>query len=165
MRLDELQELVDKAGEADEPATPSSTGGGRTPRSHSAWSLASGSRTGSIVQVQPGVKDIRAALAAALASDGQPVSGSQSPTGAGMAERQSLGGGMGSGLSTPLGSQSTHNPFGVVSAGGPTMHRPRSIRRLMSEKSFTMDTVYSGMVLDSDVPSEPLEVPPLPNIS
>ena len=29
---------------------------------------------------------------------------------------------------------------------------------MMSEKSFTMDTVYSGMVLDSDMPSEPLEV-------
>ena len=42
--------------------------------------------------------------------------------------------------------------------GGQAMHRPRSIRRLMSEKSFTMDTVYSGMVLDSDLPSEPLEV-------
>jgi hypothetical protein len=27
----------------------------------------------------------------------------------------------------------------------------------MSEKSFTMDTVYSGMVLDNDMPSEPLE--------
>jgi hypothetical protein len=27
----------------------------------------------------------------------------------------------------------------------------------MSEKSFNMDTVYSGMVMDSDLPSEPLE--------
>lgn len=32
----------------------------------------------------------------------------------------------------------------------------------MSEKSFTMDTVYSGMIMDGDLPSEPLEVHPLP---
>ena len=52
------------------------------------------------------------------------------------------------------------NPFAGATSSGPPMHRPRSIRRLMSEKSLPMDTVYSGMVMDSDVPSEPLEVLP-----
>ena len=52
------------------------------------------------------------------------------------------------------------NPFAAQTNSGPPMHRPRSIRRLMSEKSLRMDTVYSDMVMDSDVPSEPLEVLP-----
>jgi len=83
---------------------------------------------------------------------------------------QSLGGGSqgGSfqggfgGATTPGGT----NAFGSVTGGGQgQIHRPRSIRRLMSEKSFNMDTVYSGMLMESDLPSEPLEVgppPPLP---
>lgn len=112
-------------------------------------------RWSNVLQIQPGVKDIRTALANALA-EGQETSGTLSPSEGGMNERQGLG--SFSGLNTPVGGQSTASyPFGGP-CNGPTMHRPRSIRRLMSEKSIAMDTVYSGMVLESDVPSEPLEV-------
>ena len=50
LRLADLQALTEKAQEQECPKTPSSLGG-RTPRSNSALSLASGSRASSIVQV------------------------------------------------------------------------------------------------------------------
>ena len=119
-------------------------------------------------QIQPGVKDIRTALANAIADSQDGLSTTHSPSEAGnlsssegfssIRERQGLGGGaQGTGQTTP-GSLGSSNPFGQAQGGGLIQRNSRSIRRLMSEKSFTMDTVYSGMIMDGDLPSEPLEV-------
>lgn len=161
LKLSELNDYIEKAGEQECPKTPSSHGG-RTPRSLSGMSLNSGSRSSSIVQIQPGVKDIRTALANAIADGGDSYT-DRSPTDGGMNDRQSLGGGShGGSFSGSMGGTNTPggtNAFGSVTGGGSQgqIHRPRSIRRLMSEKSFNMDTVYSGMLMDNDLPSEPLE--------
>ena len=120
------------------------------------------------LQIQPGVKDIRTALANAIA-DNQDGFSTQSPSEANyssenllLKDRQGLGSNQGTektGATTP-GSMGSSNPFGQTQ-GQPLIQRnSRSIRRLMSEKSFTMDTVYSGMIMDGDLPSEPLEVGP-----
>ena len=123
------------------------------------------------LQIQPGVKDIRTALANAIA-DGQDSFSNNSPSETNLSESQGLGslndrlglGGTGgsmhgTGTTTPGGTSiSGSNPFQAAQGGGLIQRNSRSIRRLMSEKSFTMDTVYSGMVMDGDVPSEPLEV-------
>ena len=53
LQLHELNQLMDKAGEQECPQTPSSIGA-RTPRSNSGFSLTSGSRNSSIVQVRDG---------------------------------------------------------------------------------------------------------------
>lgn len=102
-----------------------------------------------MTQIVPGVKDIRSTLANAIADSqdgGSQAPGSQAPESTdpgGISERQSLGG------PTTPGSMAGPQPFGT--------YKPRSIRRLMSEKSMTMDTVYSGLLSD-DTPSDPLEV-------
>ena len=127
------------------------------------------------MQIQPGVKDIRTALANAIADSQDGLSTTHSPSEGGnfssseggntssLRERQGLGSAQGTGQTTP-GSLGSSNPFGQAQSGAPIQRNSRSIRRLMSEKSFTMDTVYSGMVMDGDLPSEPLEViPPSPS--
>ena len=107
------------------------------------------------------MKDIRTALANAIAEAQDGTYSTQSPSEANLSseqslrDRQALGG---TGATTP-GSLGSHNPFQQAQSGAPLIQRnSRSIRRLMSEKSFTMDTVYSGMIMDGDLPSEPLEV-------
>lgn len=116
------------------------------------------------------MKDIRTALANAIADGQESFGGSaRSPSETNLSESQGLGslndrlglgGSFQGGTTTPGGtSLSGSNPF--YGQGGPPIQRnSRSIRRLMSEKSFTMDTVYSGMVMEGDLPSEPLEVKP-----
>ena len=90
------------------------------------------------------MKDIRSSLASALSESHDGGSSQQlDDVPSSLAERQSIGA-----ASTPGGMGSTQS-FGT--------YKPRSIRRLMSEKSMTMDTVYSGALLD-ETPSEPLEV-------
>ena len=51
LQLHELNQLLEKAGEQECPQAPSSIGA-RTPRSNSGFSLTSGSRASSIVQVR-----------------------------------------------------------------------------------------------------------------
>ena len=122
------------------------------------------------LQIQPGVKDIRTALANAIA-DSQDGFSTHSPSEANyssenlsfLKDRQGLASNQGTGTgttgATTPGSLGSSNPFAQNQQGQNLIQRnSRSIRRLMSEKSFTMDTVYSGMIMDGDLPSEPLEV-------
>ena len=101
------------------------------------------------------MKDIRTALANAIAESQDPY-GIPSPTEGSTADHE--------GNAALDGDDGPRyggvNPFAAQTNSGPPMHRPRSLRRLMSEKLLPMDTVYSGMVMDSDMPSEPLEVLP-----
>ena len=85
------------------------------------------------LQIVPGVKDVRTTLANAIA-EAQEGGSSQAPESdapAGMSERQSIGG-----STTPGSLQSSQPPFGT--------YRPRSIRRLMSEKSMTRKRMTNG---------------------
>ena len=100
-----------------------------------------------MLQIVPGVKDIRSTLANALAEgQSQDSSGPQAESlsdilGAGITDRQSI--------DKPITPGANLQSFGS--------YRPRSIRRLMSEKSMTMvDSLYASSSVEE--PSEPLEV-------